>query len=49
MSLIQAYAGESSGFTRIATIVFPTLITLWGAEMSLLLCLKAASKSVGTS
>jgi hypothetical protein len=44
VGLVQAYTGESIGFTRIATIVFPTLITLWVAGMSVLILRKAASK-----
>jgi hypothetical protein len=28
----------SIGFTRIATIIFPTIITLWVVGMSVLLC-----------
>jgi hypothetical protein len=45
VGLVQAYTGESIGFTRIATIIFPTIITLWVAGMSVLLWRKAASKS----
>jgi hypothetical protein len=33
--------GESIGFTRIATIIFPTIITLWVVVMSVLLWRKA--------
>lgn len=33
--LVQAYAGESVTFTRVATIIFPTVITLWVAWMGL--------------
>jgi hypothetical protein len=29
--LVQAYAGEPVTFTRVATIIFPTVITLWVA------------------
>jgi hypothetical protein len=35
--LVQAYAGESTTATRVLTIVFPTVITLWLAGMSTLL------------
>jgi hypothetical protein len=45
VGLVQAYTGESIGFTRIATIIFPTLITLWVAGMSVLILRKAAFKS----
>jgi hypothetical protein len=45
VGLVQAYAGESIGFTRIATIIFPTIITLWVAGMSVLILRKATSKS----
>ena len=45
VGLVQAYTGESIGFTRIATIIFPTLITLWVAGMSVVILRKAAFKS----
>jgi hypothetical protein len=35
--LVQAYAGESTTATRVLTIIFPTVITLWLAGMSILL------------
>jgi hypothetical protein len=35
--LVQAYAGESTTVTRVLTIIFPTVITLWLAGMSTLL------------
>jgi hypothetical protein len=35
--LVQAYAGESTTATRVLTIIFPTVITLWLAGMSTLL------------
>jgi hypothetical protein len=44
VGLVQAYTGEVIGFTRIATAVIPTIITLWVAGMSLLVWRKAASK-----
>lgn len=34
VGLVQAYQGESVVFTRVATIVFPTIITLWVAWVS---------------
>lgn len=39
---VQAYAGQSLAFTRIATIVFPTIITLWVAWMGVLLLRRGA-------
>jgi hypothetical protein len=45
VGLVQAYTGESIGFTRIATIIFPTIITLWVAGMSVLVWQKASSSS----
>jgi hypothetical protein len=33
--LVQAYAGEPVTFTRVATIIFPTVTTLWVAWMGL--------------
>jgi hypothetical protein len=44
VGLVQAYTGESIGFTRIATIIFPTIITLWVVGMSVLILRKALSK-----
>ena len=35
VGLVQAYQGESVAFTRAATIMFPTVILLWVAWMSL--------------
>jgi hypothetical protein len=47
--LVQAYQGESVIFTRVATIISPTIITLWVAWMSvrLLRTGAAASTAVG--
>src|SRR5215204_2615614 len=45
VGLVQAYTGESIGFTRIATIIFPTIITLWVAGMSVLVWRMASSRS----
>lgn len=39
--LVQAYAGESTTVTRVLTIIFPTVITLWLLQMGLLLFRKA--------
>ena len=45
VGLVQAYTGESIGFTRVATIIFPTIITMWVVGMSVLGWRKAASAS----
>src|SRR5215216_5719284 len=45
VGLVQAYTGESIGFTRVATIIFPTIITMWVAGMSVLVWQKASSSS----
>ena len=42
---VRAYTGESIGFTRIATLIFPTIIMLWVVGMSVLVWRKAASAS----
>jgi hypothetical protein len=39
--LIQATAGEPIAVTRVLTIIFPTVITLWLVEMNLLILRKA--------
>jgi hypothetical protein len=39
--LIQATAGEPTTITRILTIIFPTVITLWLVEMNILVLRKA--------
>ena len=44
VGLLQAYTGESIGFTRIATIIFPTIITLWVVGMCVLMLRKAKSR-----
>ncbi len=49
VGLVQAYTGESIGFTRIATIIFPTIITLWVVVMSVLLLRKAGGRTVRRS
>jgi hypothetical protein len=45
VGLVQAYTGESIGFTRIATIIFPTIITLWVVGMSVLVWRKAGRRT----
>ncbi len=49
VGLVQAYAGESVSFTRIATIVFPTIITLWVVGMDLLVLRQAGSTRAPTT
>jgi hypothetical protein len=49
VGLVQAYTGESIGFTRIATITFPTIITLWVVVMSVLLLRKAGRRTARPS
>ena len=44
VGLVQAYTGESNEFTRIATIIFPTIITLWVVVMSVLLWRETKSR-----
>ena len=44
VGLVQAYTGESIGFTRIATIIFPTIITLWVAGISVLVWQKVTNR-----
>jgi hypothetical protein len=44
VGLVQAYTGESIGFTRVATIIFPTIITVWVVVMSVLLLRKAGRR-----
>jgi hypothetical protein len=41
---IQAYIGESTSITRVLTIVFPTVITLWLAQMGLLVLRRISSR-----
>jgi hypothetical protein len=43
VGLVQAYVGESTGVTRILTIIFPTIITLWLAAMGALLLRRVTS------
>ena len=39
--LVQAAAGEPTTVTRVLTIIFPTVITLWLVEMNILVLRKA--------
>lgn len=41
---IQAYIGESTSITRVLTIVFPTVITLWLAQMGVLVLRRVSSR-----
>lgn len=43
VGLIQAYVGESTSATRTLTIIFPTVITLWLAQMGVLVLRRVAS------
>lgn len=43
VGLIQAQVGESTGISRIASIVFPTIITLWVAILGILLMRRAGT------
>jgi hypothetical protein len=43
VGVVQAYMGVSIPFTRVATIIFPTIITLWVAWMGLSVFRKASS------
>jgi hypothetical protein len=45
VGLVQSYVGESNPVTRILTIVFPTIITLWVVQMGLLLLRSVPSPS----
>lgn len=47
VGLNQAYAGESTSATRILTIIFPTIITLWLAGMCAILFRSASSPVEG--
>jgi hypothetical protein len=46
---IQAITGESGTVTKILTIIFPTIITLWTALMGVLLYRKVASLERGSN
>jgi hypothetical protein len=46
VGLIQAYAGESNTITRVATIIFPTVITLWVAWMGVVMLRKTEMNSL---
>jgi hypothetical protein len=41
--LVQAYAGEATTVTRVLTIIFPTVITLWLVGMSMLVWRRAST------
>jgi hypothetical protein len=41
---MQAYIGESTSMTRVLTIVFPTVITLWLAQMGVLVLRRVSSR-----
>ncbi|MEJ7803626.1 MAG: hypothetical protein WKH68_09700, partial [Candidatus Limnocylindria bacterium] len=45
VGLIQAQVGESTGISRIASIVFPTIITLWVAALGIMLMRRATHDS----
>ena len=42
--LVQAAAGESIALTRVLTIIFPTVITLWLIEMGVLVLRRASAE-----
>ena len=42
--LVQAAAGESTALTRVLTIIFPTVITLWLIEMGVLVLRRASAE-----
>ncbi len=44
VGIIQAYEGKSTPTTRVLTIIFPTIITLWLALMGVLVVRKASSR-----
>ncbi len=41
VGVVQAYVGESTTFTKVATVISPTIITLWVAWMSWLVMRRA--------
>ena len=41
--LVQAVAGEPTALSRVLTIIFPTVITLWLVEMNVLVLRRAAT------
>jgi hypothetical protein len=43
VGIVQAYAGQSTSVTRLLTIIFPTVITLWTAYLCVLVARKASS------
>lgn len=46
VGLVQAYAGESTPVTRILTIVFPTVITLWSVAIFVLLLRRVRGSAI---
>lgn len=44
VGLVQGAAGESTTFTRVLTIVFPTIITLWVVQMGVLVLRRLRSE-----
>ena len=42
VGLVQAQVGESTGISRVASIVFPTIITLWVAALGVMLLRRAS-------
>jgi Domain of unknown function (DUF4386) len=42
--LVQAVAGEPTSLSRVLTIIFPTVITLWLVELSVLVLRRAAAR-----
>ncbi len=49
VGVVQAYAGESTTFTRVATIISPTIITLWVAWISWSIWRKARSATLASA
>jgi hypothetical protein len=45
VGVVQAYVGESTTFTKVATIISPTIITLWVAWLSWSIFRKAARRT----
>ncbi len=49
VGVVQAYVGESTTFTRVATIISPTIITLWVAWVSWSIWRKARSWTLASA
>jgi hypothetical protein len=47
VGLVQAFEGESTSLTRVATIIAPTILTIWVAWMSVRLIRKKAAAAGG--